>query len=342
MLRDTTYRDSTGESESSEGNTGGISKRRLLTLLGGGIVGASGVGSVSAASTADNQDASTSVDEDDEEPSAAHLWDDPFPVWEDAEPHRITSSDGTEIHVDETGARDGQSILFIHGANLSRLSWDKQMYNGLDDGFHLAAMDIRGHGLSDKPDFDEDADGTALLADDVHAVITELGLTNPVLVGWSYGGLTTLSYIEHYGTEQISGINLVGSLAKAGPEDEPVYPELRELPSGIEGDKLFAWNLFYDDPTPPDYYYFLAMILIANPESRPYPFDFDDLLPEIDVPALITYGEEDAFVTPAAVENFSENIPDSLVSLYPNTGHSAFWEAPERFNRELRAFVRGY
>ena len=54
-------------------------------------------------------------------------------------------------------------------------------------------MDIRGHGLSDKP---RDVYGDSKLwADDVHAVITTLGLHTPVLSGWSYGGVITSDYV---------------------------------------------------------------------------------------------------------------------------------------------------
>jgi pimeloyl-ACP methyl ester carboxylesterase len=59
------------------------------------------------------------------------------------------------------------------------------------------------------------------------------------------------------------------------------------------------------------------------------------------VPALVVHGEEDGVVLPAAAEEHADLLPDAETSWYPEVGHSPFFEAPERFNRELRSFVEG-
>ena len=100
--------------------------------------------------------------------------------------HTITGGDGIQLHVVEAGNADGKAILFIHGYSQCHLAWGKQIESELAEEFRLVAMDIRGHGLSEKP---RDAYGDSQLwADDVNAVITTLGLEQPVLAGWSYGG----------------------------------------------------------------------------------------------------------------------------------------------------------
>ncbi len=71
------------------------------------------------------------------------------------------------------------------------------MHSELADTFRLVALDLRGHGLSDKP-LDGYAD-SKMWADDIHAVIRALRLDHPVLCGWSYGALVILDYIRHYG-----------------------------------------------------------------------------------------------------------------------------------------------
>ena len=54
-------------------------------------------------------------------------------------------------------------------------------------------MDLRGHGLSDKP---RDAYGDSRLwADDVASIIDALNLDRPVLSGWSYGPLVTMDVV---------------------------------------------------------------------------------------------------------------------------------------------------
>lgn len=111
--------------------------------------------------------------------------------------HRIAGGGGVQLHVVETGNPRGRPILFLHGFSQCWLQWSRQMNSSLAENYRLVALDMRGHGLSDKPrDGYNDA---KLWADDVHAVIQTLSLDHPVLSGWSYGPLAFLDYIRHYG-----------------------------------------------------------------------------------------------------------------------------------------------
>ena len=66
-------------------------------------------------------------------------------------------------------------------------------------------------------------------------------------------------------------------------------------------------------------------------------FDNDDLLPLIHKPVLITHGDRDAIVKPAAVDRHKAAMPHAQIHL-PETGHAAFWDDYEGFNERLRAF----
>lgn len=54
---------------------------------------------------------------------------------------------------------------------------------------------------------------------------------------------------------------------------------------------------------------------------------------------LATHGERDAVVSVVAGRAVAERLPDADLSVYPDCGHTPFREAPDRFDRELRAFV---
>src|SRR5215475_14425783 len=98
--------------------------------------------------------------------------------------HKVSGGGGTQIHLVETGNPNGRPILFIHGFSQCWLAWSKQLHSDLANDYRLVAMDLRGHGLSEKPR-DSYAD-SKLWADDVHAAITNLDLDHPILCGWSY------------------------------------------------------------------------------------------------------------------------------------------------------------
>src|SRR5262245_33942480 len=126
--------------------------------------------------------------------------------------HLIVGGGGTRLHVVTAGNPRGRPILFLHGFSQSWLSWSRQMNSDLARDFQLVAVDLRGHGQSDKP---RDAYGDARLwADDVHAVVQSLALDRPVLCGWSYGPLVILDYIRHHGQEAVGGIHFVNGITK--------------------------------------------------------------------------------------------------------------------------------
>ena len=60
---------------------------------------------------------------------------------------------------------------------------------------------------------------------------------------------------------------------------------------------------------------------------------------KVRVPTLIAHGRNDALILPAAAEMTAAAIRGSRISWYDDCGHSPFIEHPERFNRELDAFV---
>ena len=130
--------------------------------------------------------------------------------------HRITDGGGVHLHIVETRNVQGRPILFLHGLSQCWLQWSRQLNSELAREHRLAALDLRGHGLSDKP-----GDGysdSKLWADDIHTVIRELILARPVLSSWSYGPLVFLDYIRHYGEGRIGGLQFVRGVTKLGSD----------------------------------------------------------------------------------------------------------------------------
>ncbi|MCE2526006.1 MAG: alpha/beta hydrolase [Actinomycetia bacterium] len=95
----------------------------------------------------------------------------------------ITTSDGICIAYHQVGAGD-PAIIFIHGAYSNRRGFGFQE-EYFSPNHRCVAVDLRGHGESDKPDdvYTMDRHG-----DDVAELISHLGLNRPVLVGQSMAG----------------------------------------------------------------------------------------------------------------------------------------------------------
>jgi pimeloyl-ACP methyl ester carboxylesterase len=266
--------------------------------------------------------------------------------------HRVHGGGGVELRVDETGDRDGRPIVFIHGFSQCRLCWRRQLAPGSGlERFRLVALDNRGHGDSERP---VDAYGDSKLwADDIAAVIEELGLDHPVLVGWSYGGVIIADYVSIHGEDAIAGTDWVAAVYQLGG---PVVPVLDErfvalVPGFYSTDadesrtalSSFMRLCVYDEPAPEDFFFALGYNTIVSPNVRQALFartlDHTDTLRGMTRPALVTHGVEDAVVRIASAEAIAEAIPNAELSRYERVGHAPFIEAPERFNAELATFV---
>lgn len=68
--------------------------------------------------------------------------------------------------------------------------------------------------------------------------------------------------------------------------------------------------------------------------------DLREVLPRIDQPTLLLYGDEDVRAPLSVADELHVAIPTSKLVVLPGVGHVSSVEAAERFNAEVRAFLR--
>jgi non-heme chloroperoxidase len=269
--------------------------------------------------------------------------------------HTVRGGGGLRLHVREWGKTDGPPILFIHGLSQNHLCWAKQSQSTLAEEFRLVAYDLRGHGMSEAPLEPGHYSDGKLWADDVAAIIDQLGLDRPVLVGWSYGGFVICDYLRAHGQDRIAAIDFVaggvklgqaafGTLIGPGFLDHFADATADDLPSNIRGMRglVKAWPA---KPFPPEEVETLLCSAMTVPAQiranlAAREIDGDDVLRALEVPLLVTQGRADTVVLPAMAEHVLATCPTAEVSWYDGVGHTAHLEQPERFNRELAALTR--
>jgi len=269
--------------------------------------------------------------------------------------HTITGGGGLQMAVHEYGQPGGKPILFIHGFGACFLAWCKQYQSFLADEFRLVCLDIRGHGMSEKPTGLEHYTDDALWADDIHAVITGLGLRRPILVGWSYGGYIINDYLAKYGQGAVGGINYVAAAAVMGNEKaaEGIGSSMAEYMAGMCSDNLeeniravspFVRSVFEIQPSREDFEAMLASNMVVPPSVRigllSRTIDRDEMLKELSLPVLVTEGAKDAVVLAFQTRHILSCIEQAEHSRYEGIGHAPQMEDAERFNRELAGFAR--
>jgi pimeloyl-ACP methyl ester carboxylesterase len=117
-------------------------------------------------------------------------------------------------------------MLLLHGMACER-SHMLPALRHFESRFRCVAIDIRGHGESDKP-----VDWYAMddFLADVDHVIGELGLGKPILVGHSFGGSISLAYVDRYPDRATALVMLdsgMRSNAEINQDLGPFYDALR-------------------------------------------------------------------------------------------------------------------
>jgi non-heme chloroperoxidase len=265
--------------------------------------------------------------------------------------HQVTGGGGVKLHVVETGDPAAPPIVFIHGFSQSGGCWTRQLESDLARDHRLVAIDLRGHGASEKP---RDAYGdTKAWADDVRSVIETLGLKRPVLSGWSYGPLVALDYVRHYGDDGLGGLQFVGGISKIGSDAAMavITPEFLGLVPGFFSENAVENRVALEalirlciprGLTPDE----AGRLLDASTSVPSYvrqglfarAIDNDSVLRRLQVPVLLTHGTADSVIKPSIVDDHKALIARAVVDLLPGAPHAVFWTDAARFNESLRVF----
>ena len=250
------------------------------------------------------------------------------------------------LHYAERGDRTGEAIIFLHAYVDSWFTFSR-ILPLLSPEYHAFAPDQRGHGDSDKPRCCYTVDDYAA---DVDAFMEELEIDDATLVGSSSAGMITQRVALDY-PHRLSRLVLIGApttlvnneaVREAGKEmlalEDPISPEfVREFQESTTHHPVaeeFLSTLVSESLKVPARVwrdYLEGVVLAVDDTSR---------LGEIEVPTLILWGEQDAFLEREDQQRRAAAIPDARLKVYPDTGHVVHWERPEWVVRDLEAFMK--
>lgn len=122
---------------------------------------------------------------------------------------RVAVRDDLALHVLEWGERrpGRTAFVLVHGLASNARLWDGVASELADQGHHVVAVDLRGHGRSDAPDTGYDV---ATVAEDVRLLVETLGLVEsgsprPVVAGQSWGGNVAVE-LAHAHADVLAGV----------------------------------------------------------------------------------------------------------------------------------------
>jgi pimeloyl-ACP methyl ester carboxylesterase len=113
-------------------------------------------------------------------------------------------SNGTKLAYFVQGNK-GEPVVLIHGwLSSAGINWTLPGISGLLSKDHqVIALDVRGHGLSDKPLKDEDYGPE--LVEDVVRLLDHLKIKKAHIVGYSMGGIIAANFIAKHPDRVLSG-----------------------------------------------------------------------------------------------------------------------------------------
>ena len=236
----------------------------------------------------------------------------------------------------------GQPMVFLHGAG--GLELDLTLLMALAEKYHVYAPLLPGYG-----DSEECAELRDMLDFTLHSwdVVDALGLRDPVLVGFSMGGMIAAE-MAALAPHDLSRLALI---APAGLWlDQHPVPDLFsmlpfELPNYLfhdpeAGAKAIGANIQLTDPA------FLQTFLVRNARQLGAAGKILFPIPErglatrlyrIRAKTLLVWGQSDKIVHPAYAQAFQAALPQSSLVMIPEAGHMVAFEKTAEVAKAIHA-----
>lgn len=154
---------------------------------------------------------------------------------DDSSPPRFATAAGVRLAYQAAGAGD-PPMIFVHGWSCDRSAFAPQ-YLHFAARHAVAALDLRGHGASSRPEPADGAYDVGTLATDVLAVAAAAAFRQPVLVGHSLGALVGLACAATPGS-----VRALVMVDPAPITNERVKAYFRESAAAVSDDQDGSWR----------------------------------------------------------------------------------------------------
>ncbi len=231
---------------------------------------------------------------------------------------------------------EGHDLIFLHGWGQNVESFSP-VINILKEDYRVWAIDFPGHGQSQEPNH-----GMTIyeFEEIVSKFIEAKEIIKPTLVGHSFGG--RVSIIHAAKNENIDSIVLTGAAGIVPPKSlgfkakvghykfmkaltlTPLYAQYRDdlLNNSGSADYKNASQVMKE-----------CLIKTVNE-------DLQYLMPNIEVPTLLYWGENDDATPVSDGHKMNELITNSTLKVMPNSGHYAYLENYHDFISEIVSFLK--
>ena len=277
--------------------------------------------------------------------------------------HRYVTARGVRFHIAESGPADAPPVVLLHGFPQHWYVW-RHVLPQLAADHRVLALDLRGSGWSEAP---KHGYGTPNLADDVIAVLDELGIGTAALVGHDWGGwIAFAAAVRH--PERVNALVSV-NMTHLWPVHRKLLPNLWRMwhtaliehpplgrlvlrRTGFAGFLLRHWTadgtlweredvgIYTDLLRDPARARAVEQVNAAYVWQEIFGHPLGRYRKaRLTVPGLIIGGERDVVVPPAVLEGGERHADSLRVVVVPGGGHLLPEEQPSAVAAELLRFL---
>jgi esterase len=257
---------------------------------------------------------------------------------------------GLRLHSLDWGTEGKPPVLLLHGLAVFAHAWDHNA-EALRNEFHIAALDQRGHGDSDRGTCADYR--TEVFGSDILGIADALGWQKLSLVGQSMGGHNSMYVAATHpdrverlvisDMEPVMRLDLIAYMrdAEAPPEYDTLEDVIAEAsarnprPSAVL-QRRRAEHAVKEMPN--------GRLTVKYDFNAPKCWAALDLWPmlgKITCPTLLVRGAESPVLRPEVARQMVDAIPDCKLVEIKGAGHSIGLDNPADFDSAVREFLRG-
>jgi 3-oxoadipate enol-lactonase len=259
----------------------------------------------------------------------------------------IVDANGIQIRFSLEG-RGPETVVLINGIGDDLHAWEYQMRPLLDSGFQVLRFDNRGVGASSDPPGPYSSE---LMADDLKALIDNLGIGPYHLVGVSMGGTIAQAFALRH-PHNVRSLVLANTFASPGLYTRRIFSSWGEIASNAGMPVLmrqvapWIFSRGFFEREPEKLANFIADMETTKQGAAAFvaqlgalvDHDTSGRLREIVQPALVLAASEDILIPSAQSRGLFSGLPHAEWTSIPG-GHGAMWETADEFNAALIGFL---
>ncbi len=255
---------------------------------------------------------------------------------------KVEVTNGVQLSYEQHGTGP-HALLCIPGAlGSAQTDFSPQLehFGRQDSGFTIVAFDPRGYGSSRPPGRSFHIEPEHFLATDGHdgyQLMKSLGFTEFSVMGWSDGGVSAIVLAANY-QHAVKSLVIWGSNAYVSPQDLELFETTRDIDN---------WSPRMRKPLEAIYGAGFPKLWSAWIDSMKKTYETRkgaglclEELAKVKCPMLVLHGEKDPICPQFHAEYLRDNVPGSVLRLFPAGKHNIHLRFAQEFSTAVEEFVR--